>query len=223
MRKLGIITYNMNHLKTEQIVLNLLGQYDIQIYALPYIPRADRKVVFHHRPNQLCAAHPQEICNRYGLAYAPVESDAAIDNTCDLYLVTGAGILSRECLQGKQILNGHPGIIPAVRGLDAFKWSIYNALPLGVTLHYKDENVDAGKIISVVQTPIFSSDTLETVARRHYETEIYLLSNFEKYINTPCNLFSSVAPRDSMRRMKHEQEMQLVQRFETYKQMYCGQ
>ena len=39
---------------------------------------------------------------------------------CDYYIVAGAGILSKECLKGKRVLNGHPGIIPLVKGLDAF-------------------------------------------------------------------------------------------------------
>ena len=89
------------------------------------------------------------------------------------------------------------------------------------TLHYIDEHVDAGEIISVVQTPVFASDTLETLARRHYEAEINLLSNFETHLNDPSNLWHSLPSRNSMRRMKYEQELALQDKFETYKQMYC--
>ena len=65
-------------------------------------------------------------------------------------------------------------------------------LPLGVTLHYIDENVDAGEVISVVETPVFASDSLESLARRHYENEIKLLSEFELYMRKPQNLFSQI-------------------------------
>lgn len=221
MKKIGVISYNTNHLKTEQVVLKLLHQYDIKIYALPFILRPSREVLFFHRPNQADGVHPEELCKYYGLEYVPVSKDSEIDNNCDIYLITGAGILSAECLRGKCVLNGHPGIIPAARGLDAFKWSIYHSLPLGVTLHYIDEHVDAGEIISVVQTPVFASDTLETLARRHYETEINLLSNFETHLNDPSNPWHSLPSRNSMRRMKYEQELALQDKFETYKQMYC--
>lgn len=217
METLGIITYDMNHLKTEQILLQLVGRHNMKVYALPYAQRPVRKVQFQHRPDQSAAAHPRDICKLYGLPYIPVESDAQIDNSCDLYLITGAGILSAECLQGKRVLNGHPGIIPAVRGLDAFKWSIYHMLPLGVTLHYIDESVDAGEVVSIVPTPVFPSDTLETLARRHYENEIQMIADFSEYLKHPINTFAGIAQGESRRRMKAEQEMELMNRFEQYK------
>ncbi len=217
MDNLGIITYDTNHLKTEQILLRLAVRYSIRVYALPYVQRPARRVLLRHRPDQSAAAHPRDICQRYGLPYIPVENDAQIGNGCELYLITGAGILSAECLRGKRVLNGHPGIIPAARGLDAFKWSVYNMLPLGVTLHYIDERVDAGEVVSVIPTPVFPSDTLETLARRHYENEIQMLSQFEEHLKQPCNPFADIAQGESMRRMKAEQEAELPERFEQYK------
>lgn len=223
MKRLGIITYNINHLKTEQIVLNLLGRYELMIYALPFTARPCRKVLFQHRPDQLAAAHPQDICKYHGLPFVLVNHDFEIDNACDLYMVTGAGILSAECLREKRVLNGHPGIIPAARGLDAFKWSIYNSIPLGVTLHYIDRDIDAGQVLSVVPTPIFPTDTLESLARRHYENEIRLLSDFEEYMENPGNPYAGIRPGESMRRMKWEQEEELQKKFELYKEQYCKQ
>lgn len=217
MKTLGIITYDTRHLKTEQILLQLVGRYNIRVYALPYVQRPARNVLFQHRPDQSAAVHPRDICQRYGLPYVPVENDAQIDSCCDLYLITGAGILSAECLRGKRVLNGHPGVIPAARGLDAFKWSIYHMLPLGVTLHYIDERVDAGEVVSIVPTPVFPSDTLETLARRHYENEIQMLVHFEEYLHHPQNPFAGIAQGESTRRMKAEQERELPQRFELYK------
>ena len=217
MKTLGIITYNMRHLKTEQILRQLAGRYNMRVYALPYVQRPVRTVLFQHRPEQSIAAHPRDICERYELPYIQVENDTQIDNHCELYLITGAGILSAECLSGKRILNGHPGVIPAARGLDAFKWSVYNMLPLGVTLHYIDEHVDAGEVVSIVPTPVFPSDTLEILARRHYENEIKLLVRFEEYLHCPQNPFANVSQGESTRRMKAEQEQELPKRFELYK------
>jgi len=221
LKTLGIITYNAKHLKTEQLILNLVGRYNITVYALPFIARPARKVLFQHRPNQADGVHPREICEYLNIPFNPVEFDWEIDNGQDFYLIAGAGILSAQCLREKLVLNGHPGIIPAVRGLDAFKWSIYNMCPLGVTLHYVDENIDAGQVIAVRPTPVFFSDTLESLARRHYENEIRMLTDFEKYISAPVNPFKDISKGDSMRRMKHEQESELGERFLFYKQQYC--
>lgn len=217
MKTLGIITYDTNHLKTEQILLQLIGKYNITVYALPYVQRPVRKILLQHRPDQAVAVHPRDICRQYDLPYVPVASDSEIDSRCELYLITGAGILSAECIRGKRILNGHPGVIPAARGLDAFKWSIYNMLPLGVTLHYIDEQVDAGEVVSIIPTPVFPSDTLETLARRHYENEIQMMVRFEEYLTHPKNPFADIARGESMRRMKAEQEAELPERFEGYK------
>lgn len=222
MKRVGIISYNANHLKTEQLVLNLLDRYDISVYALPFVPRPSRNVLFHHRPDQAVGAHPSELCKHYGLPFIPIHDDSEINNDCDLYLIAGAGILSSKCLQGKKILNGHPGVIPAARGLDAFKWSIYHMIPLGVTLHYIDDHIDAGQVLAVVPTPVFPSDTLGSVARRHYENEINVLSHFEQYLDHAENPFEGIQPRESTRRMKYTQEQELKEKFELYKEQFCN-
>lgn len=223
MKHLGIITYNAPHLKTEQVVLNLFRQYELTIYALPFVSRQERKVLFQHRPNQSTGVHPKELCTQLNLPFLELAHDWEIDNAQELYLITGAGILSEQCLQGKQVLNAHPGIIPAVRGLDAFKWSIYGLVPLGVTLHYIDKNVDSGQVISVVPTQVFPSDSLEALARRHYENEIRLLSTFEEHISVPQNPYEGILAGEGMRRMKLQQEEELENKFIRYKELYCKQ
>lgn len=221
-KQLGIISYNMPHVKTEQIVFNLFDRYDMRVYALPYVPRNTRKVWFPHRPNQLAAAHPKELCRHYQIPFISVQKDTEIDNDCDFYLIAGAGILSAEFLNGKQVINAHPGVIPAVRGLDSFKWSIYNMLPLGITLHYIDKDVDAGDIISIIKTPVFLSDSLESLARCHYEQEIKILSEFEQNMRDPKNHFTEIPQREPTRRMKYEQELELTDKFKLYKMKYCN-
>ena len=65
-------------------------------------------------------------------------------------------------------------------------------------------------------------DKLRLKNFRCFETlEINLLSNFETHLNDPSNLWHSLPSRNSMRRMKYEQELALQDKFETYKQMYC--
>ena len=71
----------------------------------------------------------------------------------------GAGILSKECVENKKIINSHPGIIPASRGLDSFKWAIYENKPLGVSLHCIDKEVDSGEIISIIPTTVYKTET----------------------------------------------------------------
>ena len=178
----GIITYNHKHLKTEQVVFRLIEKgYDLRIYALPFINRKSRVVQFRHRPDQETAAHVREIARFAGIPFTVCQEDTDIDNSCDRYLVLAGRILSQECVKDKKILNCHPGIIPISRGLDSFKWAIYEMKPVGNTLHYIDAEVDAGEVLATVPTPILPSDTIASLARRHYEKEIEITVDFERY------------------------------------------
>lgn len=216
-KTIGLITYHFPHLKTEQVIQRLLHKpYKYKIYALPFVNRPNRKVLFSHRPDQSEAVSPQVIAEAHNIPYIVCESDRDIDNSCDLYLILGAGILSRECVEGKKIINCHPGIIPAVRGLDAFKWAIYEMKPLGVTLHFINEEVDSGEIIAVVPTNVYRTDSISTLARRHYENEIDVLARFDEFLANPVNPFKDIPAGEPKRRMPLEKEMELLKKFPEY-------
>ncbi|MDP0590090.1 MAG: formyltransferase family protein [Candidatus Endonucleobacter bathymodioli] len=220
-RTVGLITYNSPHLKTEQIIENMVENYQsMKMYALPFVPRKDRGVLFHHRPNQVISIAPEVIAEKHNIDFIKCENDLNIDGGCDIYLVLGAGILSEKCVENKKIINAHPGIIPACRGLDSFKWAIYNDISLGNTLHYIDKNVDSGEIISVIPTTVYKTDSLETLCRRHYENEIKMLSNFESYLKTPVNNYSDIQSGEPTMRMSAEIEAKMVRMLDGYVQKW---
>ncbi len=140
-----------------------------------------------------------------------------IHDECDIFIISGSGILDTKFANNKKIINVHPGIIPLVRGLDAFKWAILNNQPLGNTLHVIDQEVDKGEILTIKYTPVFVSDTIETLARRHYELEVSLLSNFLDYLDVRIETFHSEKP--STMRMNFKDETQMVQNFEKWKKL----
>jgi phosphoribosylglycinamide formyltransferase-1 len=75
-------------------------------------------------------------------------------------------------------------------------------------------------VLGIVRTPLFSSDTLETFARRHYEIEIQMMIGFEGYLKRilpPLN----EAPRPPRMRMPADVQAVLCQRFDTYKERYA--
>lgn len=217
----GLITYHYPHLKTEQVLQRLLGMgFEFRMYALPYTARKPRKTLFQHRPEQSNAVAPQVMAEKHKIPYIKCASDDDIDDSCDVYLILGAGILSEKCVKGKKIINCHPGVIPACRGLDAFKWAIYEMKPLGVTLHYIDAQVDAGEIIAVVPTNVYVSDNLATLARRHYENEIDVLARFAYFLDNPQNPFEGIEESEPKRRMNIEQENEFIRRFYEYRDRY---
>jgi phosphoribosylglycinamide formyltransferase-1 len=82
------------------------------------------------------------------------------------------------------------------------------------------KKVDSGEIISVIPTPVFITDDLETLARRHYENEIYVLSNFEEYLNRPVNPFLGIESGEPHKRMPLSVEKEMVRKFEEWKNKY---
>jgi len=221
-RKIGLITYRGPHRKTEEVLQRLLGcDYELTIHALPFISRPHREVFFTHRPNQSIAVTPREIARKHGIPYYEYEQDTDIPANAEIYLVLGANILSKDCTDRLTIINCHPGVIPAARGLDSFKWAIYMRKPLGVTLHYLDGNVDAGEIISIISTNVYQSDSLESLSRRHYQNEIDSLVRFETYLSDPINMFSNVSADAPRMRMPLAKEMELTELFIEYKKIFA--
>lgn len=66
-----------------------------------------------------------------------------------------------------RILNIHPSLLPSFPGLEAQRQAIeHGAKFSGCTVHFVDENLDAGPVILQAAVPIEDSDTPETLAAR---------------------------------------------------------
>lgn len=218
--KHGIITYHHPHLKTEQVLLDWLHRYGadkLEVFALPFTPRPARKVLIDHRPDMNVSAMPEDIALANGIPYHRVERDTDIPTGLDYYHVLVGTILSPEFVSTHRTINCHSGIIPAVRGLDGVKWALYEKKPLGVTLHFIDEQIDAGEIITVLPTPVYPTDTLASLCRRHYENELHLTCNFEHYLTHPVNDFKDVPTGEARRRMGRSMEQEIIDQFDDYK------
>ncbi|MCM3739406.1 phosphoribosylglycinamide formyltransferase [Oceanobacillus luteolus] len=73
--------------------------------------------------------------------------------------------------QGK-ILNIHPSLLPAFPGMDAIGQAYEAGVKVtGVTVHYVDEGMDTGPIISQEAVSVFEDDTKETLQQRIQEVE----------------------------------------------------
>jgi phosphoribosylglycinamide formyltransferase-1 len=65
------------------------------------------------------------------------------------------------------VLNIHPSLLPAFPGLDAQRQAIAHGVKYsGCTVHFVDETLDGGPIITQRVVPVFDSDTPDTLAAR---------------------------------------------------------
>lgn len=71
-----------------------------------------------------------------------------------------------------RILNIHPSLLPAFPGLEAQRQALeYGVRYAGCTVHFVDENLDAGPIILQAIVPVLDDDTDETLSARVLKEE----------------------------------------------------
>jgi phosphoribosylglycinamide formyltransferase-1 len=72
----------------------------------------------------------------------------------------------------QRILNIHPSLLPAFPGLEAQRQALEHGVKFaGCTVHFVDENLDAGPIILQATVPVLDSDDEHTLAERILKEE----------------------------------------------------
>ena len=183
--KLAIFAYNFPHKKTQDFLLRLfLEGFQLEFVVASELVELDLpKSVLRVKPRHIDLVHPGIVCQRLNIPYyvLPHNSTEVVEliktNNIEVVIIAGSRILKNHVIQsvGKGIINFHPGLIPEGRGLDALKWAIYHDLPIGVTAHFIDERIDAGRIIVKKEIPLRSDDTLVDISLRLEETQTNLL------------------------------------------------
>lgn len=191
------------------------GFRGIDFLLMPFTKRPERKVAFQHRPPQFEGPDPRSLAALNGGEILPYSDWRDSVGRYDYFIICGSNLIEPDFSKSAPILNVHSGLIPSVRGLDSFKWAILNKLPLGNTLHRIDDQADAGEIISHLPTPVFPEDDLSTLAKRHYENEIWMLTNFDSLLK--ARRLIDLPEHAATMRMPIETEAQMLREFEAYK------
>jgi len=75
-----------------------------------------------------------------------------------------------------RILNIHPSLLPAFKGLEAWKQALDAGVPeTGCTVHWVDDSLDGGPIIRQEKVPILPDDTAQILHARIQKAEHRLL------------------------------------------------
>lgn len=193
MIKIALFAYNFPHKKTQDFIFRLLAEgYKISvIYACDPIHLNIPPSTIKSKINHIGLIHPKKIASSFGIRYVVANHnskeviDDAITHSIDLSIIAGARILKHDIIDAFKlgVINFHPGIIPYARGLDALLWSIYHDIPLGVTAHLIDKQIDAGKILFIEKIKIKEDDTLLDLSEKLYELQLDMLhTSIEKTI-----------------------------------------
>ncbi len=213
---IGVFTYQIPHRKTYDTLCQLKARGiggQVAVFAEPLHYQKSFRPLIEHRPKIYGSLPgPQEMCENFGYQYFEGFQEGVLPEN-SIILICGAGIVPQERIEKYRILNSHPGYLPNVRGLDALKWAIYDGRPIGVTTHQLGDLVDAGLIIERKLVPIYFNDTFHAVAQRQYEMEVSMLVDAVEKVGSAHEF---VQPGDFPlhKRMPHEKETRLLQRFE---------
>ncbi len=83
----------------------------------------------------------------------------------------------------QRILNIHPSLLPSFPGLESQKQALdYGVKFAGCTVHFVDENLDAGPIVMQAIVPVEDSDTEDTLSARILKEEHRIYSEAVKIV-----------------------------------------
>lgn len=218
--RICLLSYDAPHQKTAQVLMGLhnRGFRGIDFLIMPFIKRPERVVAFKHRPSQFEGADPRSLAAFNGGNVMEYNEWQSVLNNYDWFIICGSNLIEADFANSGRILNVHAGLIPSVRGLDSFKWAVLKMMPLGNTLHKIDEMADAGEVLSHLSTPVFPEDDLATLAKRHYENEIWMLTHFDELLER--NITFDLPEHDATMRMSAEDEILMLRSFYKFQEKY---
>jgi phosphoribosylglycinamide formyltransferase-1 len=127
---------------------------------------AEIAVVISNRPD----ARGLEIARERGLNAVCLPSKGLDREVFDLVCLAGfMRLLSATFIRQFPcaILNIHPSLLPAFPGLDAQHQALEHGVRItGCTVHFVDEELDAGPIILQAAVPVLDDDTVEVLSAR---------------------------------------------------------
>lgn len=180
----ALFAYDFPHRKTSDFIIDLvsIGVRDFIVLAAPKKKLAiqgeaisfEQKII-HHPP-----IDTKILCQNFGIPFYSVahEDFSTIRHLRDKYsfsmgIISGARIISGDVIRlfPEGIINFHPGKIPESSGLDAFYHTIRLDVVPGITTHFIDHKVDAGRLIHFDEVVVNSNDTPGVVAENIYQTQ----------------------------------------------------
>jgi phosphoribosylglycinamide formyltransferase-1 len=137
----------------------------------PALARAERAGI----PTAVVRAkdHPDRTARDDALADVVAAADAGLVVLAGWMSIVTATFLDRF---PDRVINLHPSMLPAFPGLQAIEQALeWGARCTGVTVHFVDEQVDAGPPILQEPVPVGYGETAESLAARVHQVEHRLL------------------------------------------------
>lgn len=180
----ALFAYDFAHRKTSDFIIDLvsMGVRDFIVLAAPKKKLATQgeAISYEQKIIHCPSIDTKALCQNFDIPFYSVahEDFSRIQSLRDEYsfrmgVISGARIISADVIElfSDGIINFHPGKIPESSGLDAFYHTIRSDVVPGVTTHFIDHKVDAGRLIYFDEVTINSNDTPGVVVENIYQTQ----------------------------------------------------
>lgn len=132
-------------------------------------------------------------------------------------------IYPREVLEipAHGVVNLHPAYLPYNRGWHTPTWAIWDQTPYGATMHFMNEEVDAGDIIARREIEIRPQDTADSLYNRTKQLEFEL---FRDTWPALANFDYTTQPQDETRATAHRKDdLEGIQEIDRDDEVRAGQ
>jgi hypothetical protein len=221
------LVYDFEHFKSAQglLQLKLSGFNDVVAIGAPWRALGIAESHFQFKTRAMKdAQHPRAVCEALGFEYHSMPHDdpyvSSVLSVCDMGLVLGARVLGEDIAENPTpIINLHPGVLPANRGLDTLKWAVHEDLPQAITAHAIDKRIDRGAFIMECVLPVFEEDSYADIYNRMMWEQVKLAP---VAINAALqtDLQPDIGEGTYRKPMTLEQDVATMQRFMAYKCRY---
>ena len=184
--KIVVFAYNFPHRKTQDFLHRLFVERCnvVGVLAADPVQLNIPAPALRMKPRYGGLVHPKTISDAYKWPYDVVDHRGSEtvgllrEMGAELGIIAGARILPAQVIEAvpKGIINFHPAVLPDGRGLDALPWAVVENRPIGVTAHFIDSKVDAGRIILVREANLNEDDTLMDVSMRLQDMQAEMIT-----------------------------------------------
>lgn len=199
MKSVALFAYDFPHRKTSDFIFELLAARveNLVVLAAPkrILKNVDEREYFGKSLRIAPPINTIQLCENLGLHYYQIDhnDEEKIKNIVrkfdvKLGVVAGARIIGKRVIDlfSTGVVNFHPGKIPETSGLDSLFYTIKNNAPAGVTTHFIDHRVDAGRLIYFDEIKIDEQVPLDVLSENIYQTQKLALRRFLTESTTAC-------------------------------------
>ena len=140
-----LVSFTNNRKKNDKL-FNFLSKYLMRAYELVFLQRKYRNISKGRYENL------NKFVNFSGGINSSKFKEYILEENFDLIICFAVSIVQKNTLEvGKyKFINLHPGILPEYKGIGNF-WAVLNKdyENIGITIHWMNEKIDDGKIISI--------------------------------------------------------------------------